>query len=726
MQIIVTMERMLCAKPDNKWYFFRALMGGDGVPENTVICKGSMGWQPREMEALALVGDFVEYKGERQFQFKGAKLTLPLEPRSQLHYVCNRAHGIGAATEQAIWDARREDWRNLQRGEVRKMTDSAYDAFREQIDGFETNREKAEIVSWLEDKGCSANMAGDAYEAWGKDTAGLVTADCFRLAQLPGYSFKTVDENIRRNFEIADDDPRRIKSGVEYAMQQETEDGSTAVNCWRHFAACQKLLPNIGDELVVRYVREMKEDGSVYVFTSQNMMALKRDYLNEKMIHEMVGIAAKAEPDAVNIDIAAIASEEPFTPDETQIGAVMNAITRKLAVVNGGAGVGKTSVARMIVKGIRAAFPKLTVSLCAPTGKAAARLKEASGFDATTIHVMLMAQGNDRFAAGSLENNAIIVDESSMVDSALLAEIVKRNPARLVLVGDQAQLTPVGHGQPFHDIIQLHPEIVRTLTKCYRNTEAVFQAATQIRNGNLPVRKAESANELWTIVAAARPQDTQEMICAWAQKDYLDFETDIVLCPKNGKRGEDERFQEATVNALNEELLAIDRAKRGQDGIGEKYLPGDRVINTVNTPEQQVWNGTTGTVHAVDYDGKGLFVKLDVPVKGADGEMKDTIHFTKDMVKNLRYAYALTVHKSQGSQYRKVVMAILARDTYQLDRSLIYTGVTRTKAECVIVGDYNALTKGIGNVRRKDTVMQCLAIAEATVNPYSESMEVNA
>lgn len=716
MQIIVTMERMLCAKPDNKWYFFRALMGGDGVPETTVICKGVMGWQPGEMETLALIGDWTLYKGERQFQFKSAKLTLPLEPRSQLHYVCTRSKGIGIALEQAIWDARGEKWRDLERGEIRKMSNTVYDSFREQVIGFDSNSEKAEIISWLENKGCTEGMATAAYEAWGKDTAGVVNADCYRLAQLPGYSFKTVDENIRRNFDIADDDPRRIKSAVEYAMQQSTEDGSTAVNCWRHFAACQQLLPNVGDELLVQYVREMKEDGSVHVFSAQNMMALKRDYLNEKMIHEMVGIAAKTEPDAVNIDIAAIAAEEPFTPDETQVGAVMNAITRKLAVVNGGAGTGKTSCIRMFVKGIKAAFPKLTVSLCAPTGKAAARLKEASGFDATTIHVMLMAQGNDRFAAGSLENNAIIVDESSMVDSALLAEIVKRNPARLVLVGDQAQLTPVGHGQPFHDIIQLHPEIVRTLTKCYRNTEAVFQAATQIRNGNLPVRKAESANELWTIVAAARPQDTQQMICAWARDGYLDFETDIVLCPKNGKRGEDERFQEATVNALNEELLAIDREKRGQSG-SAKFLPGDRVINTVNTPEEQVWNGTTGTVHAANDDGE-VFVKLDVPVKDAAGELKEIVKFTKAMVKNLCYAYALTVHKSQGSQYRKVIMAVLSRDAFQLDRSLVYTGVTRTKTECVIVGDYNTFTQSIQKTRKKDTVMQCLAIEDANVNPY--------
>jgi len=713
MQIIVTMERMLCAKPDSHWFFFKGLMGGDGTPETTIVCKGAMGWQPAEMETLALIGDWVIYKGERQFQFKSAKLTLPLDPRSQLHYICQRAHGIGISLEQAIWDARREDWRNLQRGEVRKMSNTVYDAFRQQVEGFDANSEKAEIISWLENKGCTEGMAAAAYEAWGKDTAGIVNADCYRLADLSGYSFKSVDEHVRRNFDIADDDPRRIKSAVIYAMQQETQDGSTAVNCWRHFAACQKLLPNIGDDLIVQFVREMKSDGNVYVFARQNMMALKKDYLNEMVVASYVELATAcgADPEITIPDDETLAAGESFTPDESQLEAVRFAISHKFAIINGGAGVGKTTVIRMIVRGIKAAYPKLHVKLCAPTGKAAARLKEASGFEATTIHVMLGAMGNDIFTAGPLDKIAVIVDESSMVDSALLAEILKRDPAKVVLVGDQAQLTPVGHGQPFHDIINLHPESIRTLTKCYRNTEAVFQAATQIRNGNLPVRHAKSDGEEWTIVAAPHPEEAQEIICAWARDGLLDFATDIVLCPKNGIRGDDERFQDATVNAFNEDLLEIDRQKRGTLDTG-KFVPGDRVINTVNNAEEHVWNGTTGTVHAVDDDG-GIFVKLDVPYKDEiTGEEKDTVLFNRDMAKALRYAYALTVHKSQGSQYRKVVMAILARDKFQLDRSLIYTGVTRTRVECVIVGDYSAFASGITATRKKDTCLQCFAVED--------------
>lgn len=709
MQLLITMEKMLAAKPDRKWYFFRATMGGDGTPETSVICKGSMGWQPQEMETLSLTGDWVVYKGERQFQFKGAKLTLPLDARSQLHYVCQRTGGIGPAMEQAIWDRRGADWRNLKSGEVKKLRDKIFERFQQQIQTLESNREKAEIIGWLEDKGCTSGMAEDAYDAWGADTAGIVTANCYRLAELPGYSFRTVDENIRRNFEIDDEDPRRIKSAISYILRQETEDGSTAVNCWRHLTACQKLLVNIGDEFIIQCVREIKEEGSLFIFAGQNMMALKRDYRNEQMIYEFVQEAVSAAPEPLELPDGELSQGEQFQPDETQIAAVRFAIRNRFAIINGGAGVGKTTVIKMIVKGIRKAFPSLQISLCAPTGKAAARLKEASGIPATTIHVMLGSRGGDLFAAGPLTNAAVIVDESSMADSALIAEIVKRNPARLVLVGDQAQLTPVGHGQPFHDIITLYPSVVRTLTKCYRNTEAVFQAATQIRNGNVPPRHAESASEKWTVSPAANPAEAQEIICAWAADGYLDFSTDIVLCPKNGKRSENEKsFPDATVNRLNEELLHIDREKRGIDR-GEKFQVGDRVINTVNSPEEQVWNGTTGTVFSVNDEGE-LFVKLDVPVQDEEGGSKEIIHFSKEMVKNLRYAYALTVHKSQGSQYRNVVMTVLARDAFQLERSLVYTGVTRTKSECTIVGDYNTLIRSIGIIRKKDTVMQCLAI----------------
>ena len=355
MQIIVTIDRMLCARPESRWYFFRATMGGDGAPETTVICKGSMAWQPGEMETLALIGDWCVYKGERQFQFKTAKLTLPLDPRGQLHYVCRRAHGIGPAMEDAIWNCAGANWRKLEFGAIRKMTAAAFRSFTEQTALFDANAEKAEIISYLENKGCSEAMAAAAYEAWGKDAAGVVNNNCFRLAELPGFSFKTVDENVRRNFDIADDDPRRLCSAVEYAVDQECADGSTALDCWRHFSACQKLLPNIGDDLIVRTVQDMIDRKKLYIFEKCSMMATAKNHAHEKIIGDYVAFAAVAEAgkELVFPDDKFLSSGEKFTPDESQLAAVRFAIEKPFAIINGGAGVGKTTVAAPFSRSFR-------------------------------------------------------------------------------------------------------------------------------------------------------------------------------------------------------------------------------------------------------------------------------------------------------------------------------------------------------------------------------------
>lgn len=311
MQIVVTMEKMLCAKPDNRWYFFRGLMGGNGEPEQTVICKGSMAWNPGEKETLALIGDWTLYKGERHFQFKSAKLTLPLEPRSQLHYVCQRTSGIGCTLEQQIWDARKEDWRNLERGEIKKMNDLVYDLFMDEIVNFDANSEKTEIISWLLNKGCTENMAAAAFEAWGKDTPGIVNANCYRLADLSGYSFKTVDENIRRHFEIGDHDPRRIKSAVIYAMQLETEDGSTAINCWRHFAACHKdagyLILSLGGIDAVR-AKLISEEEYEKIKADRKVAAEAREAAAEAKEDRLDAILADTNSTAKEILAATIAA----------------------------------------------------------------------------------------------------------------------------------------------------------------------------------------------------------------------------------------------------------------------------------------------------------------------------------------------------------------------------------------------------------------------------------
>ena len=698
----VEVEKILCAK--NGWYLFKAQMG---APPTAIVCKGAMDWTPSEKDSLDLTGDFIEYKGERQYKFNQAQLALPDDPRGRLHYVCTRTMGIGSMIESRIWEARGDDWEELEFGEV-KMPQAIFDEFKRKAAELKQKADFTKIIAWLIYKGCTEKMAYAAYNRWELATTGIITQNCYALAELPNYSFAHVDNQIRRNFDIADNDARRIKAAIYYAMTQLKTNGNTAVDCSEHWRATCKLLTGVEQYMIIQCVKAMRDNSELQIWTDQNTMAIGFDFRCEADIYNWLQ-RRKEFSRFMLIDrwMPEIKAEcENFKPDDSQLEAVKFAILHSGAIINGGAGVGKTSVIKMIIKGIELTYPQWKVCLCAPTGKAAARLKEATRHEATTIHLLLGADGKGNFRCDNLHDCAVIVDEASMVDSALMAELIRREPEQLILVGDQAQLPPVGDGQPFHDMINLAPEMVKTLTKCYRNKEAVFNAAMQIRNGKIPARHVESEKEKWTVVPAANAQEAQTLICNWAETGEIDFTQDIVLCPKNGKREENEEYQDATVNALNEKLLAIDRKKRGAAG-SERFEPGDRVINTKNCPDERVWNGTTGAVLAASEDG--LIVLLDTPITEPDGKTRDTAFFDKDMILELRHAYALTVHKSQGSQYRKVFIVILRRDAYQLDRSLIYTAVTRAQQECVIVGDYNAMATAIQHVNHKLTAMQCIA-----------------
>lgn len=383
--------------------------------------------------------------------------------------------------------------------------------------------------------------------------------------------------------------------------------------------------------------------------------------------------------------------------DEVQSAAIEFAVSRRFAVITGGAGSGKTTIIEHIANRVK------NPALCAFAGKAAARLKEATGREASTIHRLLGSNG-DIFMRKDLLGITVIIDEGSMISSDLLAEIVKRNPAGLIMVGDEAQLPPVGKGQPFHDIINLRPDCMMRLEKCYRNKAAVFKAALTIRGGEMPLQSDNSEGEIWSVQHTGGADKTQNYILNLVRNGAVDFSSDVILCPRNGEGPE----SHCTVNGLNHAIKELVNPSE------EPFAVGDRVINTKNCSDKNVWNGTTGSVHAIDHSGH-IWVKLDIPIldEALSEEGKqvytDKVLFNKEMKKSLQLAYALTVHKAQGSQYRRVVFACLDRDTRILTRSLIYTAITRTQQACCVVGQKGALQRGIQTVHSKETVLQELA-----------------
>lgn len=378
--------------------------------------------------------------------------------------------------------------------------------------------------------------------------------------------------------------------------------------------------------------------------------------------------------------------------DANQQAAVSRATQgpERLLAITGGAGTGKTTIIRQIVKAMPHAH------LVAFAGKAAARASEATGHPASTIHRYMGWRGDALGFTRTESSDPVILDEASMVDSALMAKIVATNPPKLILVGDAAQLPPVGPGQPFHDILRFRPDLVHTLTTCYRASGAIHHASQLVRDGSLP-DNAETGGEKFSFFPTSNAAKAHEIILQLAERGQLDPELDLVVCPRNG-----EPQNPSTRLSLNNDLKRIYSPTEH----GEPWRVGDRVINTKNVSDRDWWNGDTGTVVALDTKGHP---EVQPDRARADGP----IQLRAQELKSLEHAYCLTIHKSQGSQYRRVVVVLRDQDAYQIDRRMVYTAITRACKTCLVIGSKQAWQQGIHTMAQRMTVMQQLAQAEA-------------
>ena len=239
-----------------------------------IVCTGYIRWRPSENELLSLSGDFEVWKGQRNFKFREARPNIPANPRAQLSYVVERTRGMGPATESAIWNALGDGWMKLtpEEADSLKIRREAYEAFRQQVESLAHDRDKCEAISYLISRGCSNAMACAAWEQWETDAVGIVNADCYRLADLPGFGFSHVDNSVRHSFGITDDDPRRVKAAILYAMRQLTKSGSTVIP-WHELIG--KLLEmRIDLKLAQEAVGAMFDDFTLRGFQDSEMVAL--------------------------------------------------------------------------------------------------------------------------------------------------------------------------------------------------------------------------------------------------------------------------------------------------------------------------------------------------------------------------------------------------------------------------------------------------------------------
>lgn len=555
-----------------------------------------------------------------------------------------------------------------------------------------------EIMVFLQSHGVGTSRAVRIFKTYGPDAIPLVTENPYRLARdIRGIGFKTAD-TIAKRLGIPKDSMIRARAGVSYALLDAVSDGHCGLPEGELLTLAEKLLEIPQVILLDAVALELKE-GTVVADTLKNLPCIFLSHLwhAERGIAGRLRTLAAGTPPWDMIDTAKavpwVEAKLNMTLAASQHDAVAMALSSKVLVITGGPGVGKTTIVRSILKILVA--KNVIVALCAPTGRAAKRLSETTGLEAKTVHRLLEIDPSNgafkRTAEAPLDCDLLVVDETSMVDVPLMAALLRALPdhAALLLVGDVDQLPSVGPGQVLADIIGSGSLPVARLTEVFRQAAGsrIVTSAHRVNAGRLPDLLApKDGNADFYFVEAVDPEDgarkAVEIVRERIPRRFgLDPVKDIqVLAPmQRGVLGA------RALNLALQKALNGDTSKPSVEKFGWTYRLGDKVMQTENDYEKEVYNGDLGTVMGFDAEDGELAIEFD-------GRM---VLYPLGELDQVTLAYATTIHKSQGSEYPAVVIPVAMAHYMMLKRNLIYTGITRGKRLVVIVGQKRALTMAV-------------------------------
>ena len=575
-------------------------------------------------------------------------------------------------------------------------------------------RVAADAMTFLMEYGVTAGLALKVFNEYGEATVATVTSNPYRLIEdVRGVGFLTADKMAA----ALGVDPRsdfRVRAGIFYTLTENSEkNGNTLLPrtvLVQETAALlalddNELIDKNIDELVLsRRLREVEYEGepslmTAYLYNAENRSAGK--------LCRMLESANRALPDCAD-EIGEFERVERVTFHSEQRNAIVSALANGVSVITGGPGTGKTTIVRCILRILK--NHGQTVKLMAPTGRAAKRLSESTGDDASTIHRALLEDDEER---KGLNSDALIVDEFSMVDVSLLSTLLDmiRDDAKLIIVGDADQLPSVGAGNALADIIDSGMIPVAKLTHIYRQDESsrIIVNAHKINAGELPDLHG-SGKDFFFIRSESAPETANTVVDLVTRRlpGYLDCEPRKiqVLCPmKNGEAG--------CIN-LNKRLRAALMGEPEREvTVGEyAFAAGDKVMHIVNnynlawTKEYRegkgVFNGDMGNVTDITEGG-------EIVVRFEDGRR---VSYNGEDKNQLMLAYAITVHKSQGSEYDGVVVPLSAGHPAIMTRNLLYTAITRAKSLVVIVGTEEAVARMVNNnfIRKRYSLLKAMLI----------------
>jgi exodeoxyribonuclease V alpha subunit len=561
-----------------------------------------------------------------------------------------------------------------------------------------------EIMVFLHSHGVGTARAVRIFKTYGADAVQVMSENPYRLARdIRGIGFKTADA-IAQRLGIAKTAMIRVRAGISYALTEATNDGHCGL-------PLEELLPLAGEllEVEVALVQAALDlelaDGTVVAdrVGETPCVFLARLHRAEPAIADhLLGLSAGKLPwPTIDAERALpwIEARTGLTLADSQAEAIRLALRSKVLVITGGPGVGKTTIVNAILRILTAKGTVL--QLCAPTGRAAKRMTEATGFQAKTIHRLLetdpRAGGFKRNEANPIECDLLVIDESSMVDVALMQALLAAVPAHaaLLIVGDIDQLPSVGPGQVLADIIRSGAVPVVRLTEIFRQAaeSRIIVNAHRINQGLLPDLDRPAGDSDFYFVPADEPETAVarvvELVKSRIPRRFgFDPIRDVqVLCPMN-RGGVGARSLNIELQAALNPASGRPNGEKRIERFGWTFAPGDKVMQIENDYDKDIFNGDIGYIEDVDIEAAELTVLFD----------DRSVNFLFGELDSLVPAYAATIHKSQGSEYLAVVIPLLTQHYAMLQRNLLYTGITRGKKLVVLVGQKKAVAIAVKNV----------------------------
>lgn len=571
-------------------------------------------------------------------------------------------------------------------------------------ESWEKQKDIKNVMLFLQGHGVSTAFAAKIYREYGKESVSKVQENPYRLADdIWGIGFKTAD-GIASKMGYGKDDPRRVRSGILYTLGQLADEGHCFATGEQLLGTAAELL-DVGEEAIGAVLADMSGAGDV--ITDGEAIYLPPFHYAECGVARRLLALRNGNGSLFSEDEPELPRVEGIVYDETQLEAVRLALKSKVMVLTGGPGTGKTTTTKAIIGALRSSGMK--VLLAAPTGRASKRMSEATGMEAKTIHRMLEynpKDGYQRNADNPLTGDALIVDECSMIDILLMNNLLKAVPdgMRLILVGDIDQLPSVGAGNVLRDIIDSGAVPVIRLTRIFRQAQSsrIVMSAHAVNAGRLPDLSNGRETDFF-FLREEDPEKVAESIVDLVGRRLpgaygIGADSIQVLTP----------MQRGVVGAASLNIALQQSLNGNGDSLsrgGYTFRKGDRVMQLRNDYDKEVFNGDLGYITEVNLEDRVLKVDFD----GRE------IEYDSTELDELSLAYATTIHKAQGSEYPVVVIPVMMNHFVMLQRNLIYTGITRARKVCVLIGQLKALSYAVRNLtvqKRNTRLKERLAIPE--------------